>query len=61
MIDVEDCRVRARQLIVLANASVSETERETYYSLAQNWLSALSDRPAAPRLYGEASSADEPA
>ena len=59
MIDLEDCRDRARQLIVLANASVCEAERETYYGLAQDWLSALSG--SAPPAYGQMPQPSEPA
>ena len=61
MIDPEDCRARARQLIVLANASVSEKERETYYGLAQDWLSALSGPTMSTPVYGEAPCATETA
>ena len=45
MLDREDCRAKARQLIVLANASASESERETYYALAQTWLMKLTIWP----------------
>ena len=45
MLDLEDCRVRARQLIVLANATDSEAERAAYYELAQPWLARIAGLP----------------
>lgn len=42
MLDLDDCRAKARQLIVLANVSETEAERQAYYELAQVWLSAIS-------------------
>ena len=41
MLDLEQCRTAARSLILLANASDSELDRDAYYEQAKAWLSQL--------------------
>ncbi len=46
----QPCAVRARQLLILANACEDEDERTTYYALAEACLQELAAAERAPTL-----------
>ena len=50
MPDTQPCAIRARQLLILANACDDEDERTTYYTLAEACLQELAAAERSPIL-----------